>query len=245
MNKEREKFILKKILAEKRVEVKSLAKEMYASEPSIRRDLVSLERQGLIRRVHGGAIIEEDANSEMRIPFLLRELEQSDEKLICAKRAAELVSDGDVIFLDSSSSAYNIIPFLALKSRLTVVTNGVKTLEKAGEYNNIKAISTGGDYIPACCALVGESATETVQEYNANIMFFSCRGLSEEGKLTDFSREEDGVRKAMMKNSQKVYFLCTDDKIGKEYFHNICNIRDIDGVISNSKLSGILGEKQV
>ena len=133
MNKEREKYILKKLLAEKRVEVKSLAKEMYASESSIRRDLVSLEKQGLLRRVHGGAIIEEDGNSKMKIPFLLRELEQSDEKLICAKRASELVLDGNVVFLDSSSSAYNVIPFLASKSRLTVITNGVEALEKAGE----------------------------------------------------------------------------------------------------------------
>lgn len=244
MNKEREKYILKKLLAEKRVEVKSLAKEMYASEPSIRRDLVSLEKQGFLRRVHGGAIIEEDGNSKMKIPFLLRELEQSDEKLICAKRASELVCDGNVVFLDSSSSAYNVIPFLASKSRLTVITNGVKTLEKAGEYN-IKAISTGGDYIPACCALVGESARETVREYNADIMFFSCRGLSQSGKLTDISREEDGVRREMMKNAKRVYLICTGDKVGKEYFHNICSISDIDGVISGSKLSGILGEKQV
>ncbi len=244
MNKEREKYILKKLLAERRVEVKSLAKEMYASEPSIRRDLVSLEKQGFLRRVHGGAIIEEDGNSRTKIPFLLRELEQSDEKLICAKRASELVCDGNVVFLDSSSSAYNVIPFLTSKSRLTVVTNGVKALEKAGEYN-IKAISTGGDYIPQCCALVGESAREAVREYNADIMFFSCRGLSQSGKLTDFSREEDGVRREMMKNAKRVYLICTGDKVGKEYFHNICNITDIDGVISGSRLNGVLGEKQV
>ena len=126
MSKEREKSILESLLKRKSVTVKELAKELYASESSIRRDLNNLEGQGFLRRIHGGAVLEEQSNSYMKIPFAIRELENYDAKLIIAKKAAELVKDGDTVMLDASSSAYALIPFLTKKSSITVITSGVK-----------------------------------------------------------------------------------------------------------------------
>ena len=141
MNKEREKQILTEILRTKKVNVKELAEKLYASEPSIRRDLINLEKQGFVKRVHGGAILEENGVSVSKIPFVIRELEQSDAKIIIAEKAAKLVNDGDCIFLDASSSAYNIVPFLASKVNITVITNGIKAASKICEYG-IKTICT-------------------------------------------------------------------------------------------------------
>ena len=155
MSKEREKKILEILLKKKRITVKEAAKKLYISEPSVRRDLASLEKQHLIKRIHGGAIIEETALSQNRLPFALREMEESSGKVIIARKAAELVKDNDVIFLDASTSAYNLIPFLSVKKNITVVTNGVKALEKLAEYG-INTISTGGSLIASCPALVGE-----------------------------------------------------------------------------------------
>ena len=186
MDAGRRKRILEKILIQKNITVKELAKDLYASESSIRRDLAELEKEKLIKRVHGGAILEETGNSAMKIPFMIRELEQIDAKVIMAKKAIEYVKDNDVIFLDASSSAYNIIPYLPLRNNLTVITSGVKALSKLGEYN-IKTISTGGELLPTCLALVGEEAYKTIENFNADVCFFSCRGLSEDGKLTDIS----------------------------------------------------------
>ncbi len=231
MNKSREKYILEQLLAKKSVTVKELAAELYASEPSVRRDLSSLEKQNLLRRVHGGAVLLESALSELKIPFAIRELEQSDAKIIMAKKAAELVHDDDVVFLDASSSAYALIPFLAAKKSLTVITSGIKTLGKLAEYN-INSISTGGRLINSCMSLVGEEAYSVIDSFNADVVFFSCRGLSYDGKLTDISDGEDLVRKRMISNSKKSYLLCASDKIGKVYYHNLCNIDDITGVIS-------------
>ena len=81
MNKEREKSILEIAIKEKAVTVKNLAQRLYSSEPSIRRDLCSLEKQGLLKRTHGGAVLNENALNEIKIPFLIRELEKSDEKI--------------------------------------------------------------------------------------------------------------------------------------------------------------------
>lgn len=159
------------MLANKKVTVKELSKQLFASESSVRRDLVRLEKQQLIKRIHGGAVIEENSASKMRIPFFIRELEQSDAKIEMAKQAIKYVSDYDVIFLDASSSAYNLVPFLAVKNGLTVITSGIKTLLKLGEYG-IRAISTGGELLSSCQSLVGEEAYKTVERYNAKSVFF-------------------------------------------------------------------------
>ena len=105
MNSEREQRILEILLQEKQVTVKELSKRLFTSEPSIRRDLVTLENQHLLRRVYGGAILEENDVTKRRIPFLIREMDQKQEKIRIAKKAAALVSDNSFLFLDSSSSA--------------------------------------------------------------------------------------------------------------------------------------------
>lgn len=235
MNKEREKKILEILMQKRRVTVKELAEKLYASEPSIRRDLSSLENQNLIKRVHGGALLDESALSKNKIPFIIRELEQSDAKIIMAKKAIELVRDGDVIFLDASTSAYTLIPYLLSKRNITVVTNGARALTRLGEYG-INAVSTGGDLVSSCMALVGENACRAVGQINANVAFFSCRGISEDGYLTDIAPAENHVRIAMIEHSERSYMLCASEKLGKKYFHNICRVSDITAVISDGEL---------
>lgn len=230
MSIDREKQILEILLHKKQATVKELAGELFISEPSVRRDLVKLESQHLIKRIHGGAVIDETAVSKNKIPFLIREYEQSSAKVSIAERAAELISDGNVIFLDASTSCYYLIPHLASKKNLTVITNGVKTLIKLAEYD-INTISTGGTLINSCLAMVGEEAYKNIESFNADIAFFSCRGISNTGYLTDISKEENNVRKRMINHSKKAYLLCAKEKFGKEYFHNLCHKDEIDGVI--------------
>ena len=235
MNREREREILKILLAEKRVSVKNLADRTFASEPSIRRDLASLEQQGYLRRVHGGAVIEESNNSTIKLPFVLRELEQAGAKVIIAKKAVELVKNGNVIMLDASSSAYNLVPFLSAFSDLTVITSGVKTLTSLAEYN-ITAFSTGGQLRASLLSLTGDDALSTLSRYNADIAFFSCRGLSLEGKVTDFAIEDNLVRRRMLAQAKTKVLLLDDSKFNHEYLHNLCNARELDYIVCNAPL---------
>ena len=230
MSIDREKQILEILLKEKKSSVKQLAKILFVSEPSVRRDLQSLEKQNLIKRIHGGAVLEETALSKNKIPFLIREYEQSSAKTMIAKKAIDLICDNDIVFLDASTSCYYLIPFLASKRNLTVITNGVKALVKLAEYG-INTISTGGALLNSCLALVGEEAYKTIETYNADIALFSCRGVSNDGYLTDFSIEENNARKKMIQHARKSYLLCTSEKIGKSYFHNFCHKDDITGII--------------
>ncbi len=235
MNKERERAILQILVERKKVTTKELSAALYASEPSIRRDLCELEKKRLLRRVHGGAQIDESALSDIKLPFLLREIESRDEKIKIAGRAAELVHDGDTVFLDASTSAYSILPFLAEKSDLIVITNGIRALTYLGEAN-INCIGTGGEVMNSCLAFVGEDACRSVEKYNADICFFSCRGLSDDGRLTDISKQENEVRIRMIGRSERAYMLCTADKKGRLFYHTICRKEDIDGVITTQVL---------
>lgn len=235
MSGEREKQILEILLKEKQVSVKQLAELLYISEPSVRRDLARLEQQQLIKRVHGGAILDDNGVSQIKIPFVIRELEHSDEKGRIARRAAALVHDGDVVFLDASSSAYRMVPFLATKKKLTVITSGIKTMTALAECG-LRVISTGGDVVNTCLSLVGEVAEAAVRTYYADICFFSCRGLSDTGECSDISREENLVRRAMLARSRRSYLLCTGSKIGQQYYHKLCDAAELHGVIADEPL---------
>lgn len=231
MSNERDKIILEFLLKENQASVKQLASLLFVSEPSVRRDLARLEKQNLIKRIHGGAMIQKDALSVGKIPFKIREYEQVTAKNTVAQKAIELVKDNDVVFLDSSTNVYSIIPFLSSKKNITVVTNGVRTLVELAEHN-IHTISTGGDLLGISEALVGSVACRTIESFNADIAFFSCRGVSDNGYLTDIVPDENHIRKQMIENAKKSYMLCTSDKFGKQYFHNLCHKDDIDGILS-------------
>ena len=137
--------------------------------------------------------------------------------------------------MDASTSAFRVIPFLLSKDNITVVTNGVRALTSLAEFN-INTISTGGRLVNSCLALVGDEAYKTIDSINANIAFFSCRGISDDGYLTDISPEEDYVRQRMIKNAKHSYLLCATDKFGKKYFHNLCHKDEISGIISENDL---------
>lgn len=231
MNAERKNQILKILLKDKEITVKELARRLYTSEPSIRRDLTELENEKLIRRIHGGAILEEHSESLIKIPFMIRELEDYDAKNIIAQKAAELVKDGDVIMMDASSSAYAMIPYLTKKSNITVITSGVKALMRLAECG-IDTYSTGGHLLSSCYSLTNDDAHQIISRYNADIAFFSCRGISPNGMITDFSIEENLVRQKMIEYSKKSVLLCSTKKMNQAYMHNLCSIRDISQVIS-------------
>ncbi len=243
MNKDRENEIIKILLAEKNVSVKELADRLYTSMPSIRRDLASLERAHLIKRVHGGASLDASALSDTKIPFIVRELEQSSAKAVIAEKAARLVKDNDVVMLDASTSAYGVIPFLVSKKNILIITNGIKALQAAGEYG-IRALSAGGELLPSCQSLVGAETSRMIKSYNADILFFSCRGLTNGGLITDFSLEENYARRTMLEQSEKRVLLCDSNKIGKKYMHTLCTAADIDYIISENKLPEGLASKE-
>lgn len=226
---EREEKILSLLLEKETMTTRELSARLYVSVPTLRRDLIKLEQLGKVVRTHGGAQLLKKS-ADQQIPILLREQEQNDAKTVMARRAVEFIRDGDIVLLDGSTSACTIVPMLGEFHNLIVITSSAKASVMLGRMG-IQNICTGGRMITRSLSYVGEDAERTLRRYNADIAFFSCRGLSEDGWLTDNSIEENSLRRCMLQQSGKQIFLCDSSKLGKKYLNNLCRLSEVDELI--------------
>lgn len=205
--------------------VQFLADTLFFSLPTIRRDLSYLEKQNRLRRTFGGAVIHKDNVSE--IPFDLRNGVDSKIKDELAQKASELIKDDMVIFLDASSTVLRLVPYLKNFKNITVITNSPKVSLELAE-QNVTSISTGGVLLKNSKAYVGNFAEEFIRRFNADICFLSCRGISEDGMLSDGSIEEASLRLAMIQHSKKSVFIMSSNKLRKQYSFNMIHASKVE-----------------
>lgn len=237
---ERHRRILEELKRNPEITVKELARLLCVSEPTVRRDFTELHRKGIITKIYGGAILNQGA-ADREIPFFLRENEKSTAKAEMGARAASLVQDGMVVMLDGSTSAYHLIPYLARKKDLIVITSGAKTAVALAEAN-IRTFCTGGQMLIHSFSYIGAEAENFIRKINADILFFSCHGLNDKGQMSDRASEEVNLRKVMFSVCQKKILLCDSSKFGKTYFYNMGHVRDLDGIISETALPPSLAQ---
>ena len=218
------------LLVQKPYSVKELSEKLFVSEPTVRRDIALLREKELLICKRG--IVSLKTNSpDQRIPLFIRHLEQNEEKRAIARKAAHYIKDGYVIMLDASTTAFHLLPHLTDFKNILVITNGAKTaLESASM--GIRTICTGGELMTESFCYVGTDAESVLKNYNADVAFFSCRGISENNMATDNSILENAMRKIMIKNSKKSYLLCDSSKFGKTYLNTLCNVEDLNGLIT-------------
>lgn len=228
LKKERQEKILAIIKEKKFASVEALSKILYVSLPTIRRDLAELHSNGLIVRNHGGAMIFQDGLFE--IPLDFRNGHNIHDKLELCQKAAKLISDGDVIFIDASTTTMHIADFITAKN-ITVVTYGMP-LAISLTKKNIKTFLIGGEVMPMSFGAGGNFAEDFVSKFNYNQSFFSSYGINERGMIVDTSLAESSLRKKAFETSNKTVYLYTKDKSGLNAPYNIINIKDVDCVIT-------------
>lgn len=240
-NTEREKQILKILQSKYSVSVKELARSLFASEPSIRRDLVHLEQQKLIIRTHGRAIANR-LSADTNTPLSYREQLMYGIKSDIARAASTLIKDGNVIMLDASTTASHMIQYLHEHKDIIVITSSIKTSYMLSK-TDIKFFCTGGECINKSLSLTGQSAIDTIKKFNADICFVSCHGLSENGLATDTSVSENEIRSQMLRQSKVKVLLLDSTKINQTFYNNLCDISDFDVVVCDTPLPQIIAEK--
>ena len=231
---ERQDEILAILEQQKSITLSTLAKLLYVSEATVRRDLNALEKLGLVKRVYGGVTLSKYASSS-DLPLSLREHESRPQKDLIAAKAAELLHDGATIIMDASSTIQHMTPYLKDYASLTVITNSMKVIDQL-EGTDIRVFCTGGRFIPRNRAFAGAAAINMLMDIHADYLFFSAQGLSLSGEISDFSEEETALRKVMMTRAIKSYFLCDSSKIGQSYLFKLCDSTDVDGIICNTEL---------
>lgn len=227
---EREKQYIR-LLSEQDRSVKELAALLFISEPTVRRDIIQMRQKELVECTRG--MVRLKTNSpDKRIPLFVRNLEEPEKKQVIAAKAARLIKDGYVIMLDSSTTAYCILPFLSEYKNLLVITSGAKTAVALAAMG-IRTICTGGELTLESLSYIGSDAERTLRGYNADIAFFSCRGLTKDGCATDNSIAENAIRQIMIQNAAKTYLLSDSSKLGKRYLHTLCHADEITGILTD------------
>lgn len=232
---EREMEIQKILAREQYMTVRQLSQLLYTSESSIRRDLSVLEKRGVVKRSYGGV---ELAKTNIQVPpFSTRLHDRVREKKIIAEKAASLVHDGDIVFLDQSSSAMFVARAIMGKAKVTVVTNNIEILSLLSQ-TDMDVISSGG----ALCrtnrnCLLGQDAHRIFTEVQANFLFFSTKALSEDGVIYDCNREEVCIRNTMLEHAEQRVFLCTSEKMEKKSGYRQCALNEIEYIITDRSQS--------
>ncbi|MFV0553849.1 MAG: DeoR/GlpR family DNA-binding transcription regulator [Mangrovibacterium sp.] len=231
MKEKRQSIILEKIKSSSKVYSSELSQEMNVSEDTIRRDLKELSKKGLIRKVHGGAILH-DTSTYIPLSYEARQNFAAGEKKIIAAKAVSLLKDDMLIFIDGGTTNLEITRQIPANLRLTVITN---CFPIAGELLNKKNIHTfflGGELLSNVPITVGTDTINLLNDINADIFFIGTRSLSVEKGLTDIDRAEVLVKRKMAEHSHKTVSVALSEKLGSIQNFNIIPISKLDMLIT-------------
>jgi DeoR family transcriptional regulator of aga operon len=213
LNEERRRAILDVLRRDGRVLVGDLARQFETSQVTIRKDLEMLDSQGIVHRTHGGALPAHEGALE---DPSLREKEKlhRKEKLHIAAAAAQLVSEGQVVILDSGTTTTAIAHALRNFRNLTIVTNAVNiAAELSGA--SVEVILTGGTLRKNSFSLVGPIAEDTLRRLNADILFLGVDGFDVQYGLSTPNLLEAKVNRVMVEVSRRTVAVCDSSKFGR------------------------------
>ncbi len=227
ISEERKNLLLNLISQNGYMEVDALAKKIYISASTVRRNLTELEKMGLVKRSYGKVSL---ADEGLDIPLKLRFQNNHDKKQIIARKASEFLHDNAIIFVDGSSTCLHMVPYISQKKNIKVFTNGIELCTMLAE-KGVDVYCIGGHLISRSLAFAGEYALNTIRHLYFDALFFSCGGISE-GMITDYSEPEFHLRKELLKHAREKYCLYDTSKEGKIFNYIICEERDITKKIS-------------
>ncbi|GMA98432.1 DeoR/GlpR family DNA-binding transcription regulator [Pelosinus sp. IPA-1] len=218
------------------VSLDTLCDVFKVSKNTIRRDVTELQKKGLITKVYGGITINQKNPNELfesREPFESREGKNQAEKIAIAKLASELVEDGDVIFIDSGTTTKHMIPFLALKENITIITSNLHVILASIPYPKLNIISTGGVLYRETISLTGIGVISFLKDYNISKSFLASTGVSLAKGVTNISPLESEIKRYLVENSITTSLLVDHSKIDIASLMTYCRLEDLKFFITD------------
>jgi DeoR family fructose operon transcriptional repressor len=235
---ERQQEILRRARTAGRVDVVSLADELEVTTETIRRDLTALERAGVLRRVHGGAIPVERLGFEPALAA--RDAVMTTEKERIAKAAlAELPEDGSVI-IDAGTTTGRLVQVLPADRELTVVVNSPPLATALAPRANLNVIMLGGRLRGRTLATVDDWALQPLSQLHVDVAFMATNGCSVAKGLTTPDPAEAAIKRAMVRAAQRSVLLADHTKFTNTYLSRFAELSEIDVVISDTGLDPAL-----
>lgn len=235
--KERQEFIKSTILQTKSVQVAKLAIELDVSEETIRRDLSDLEQEGIIKKVHGGAILANRVQAKVD-NTVLKNIFVENKKQI-ALQAAKLINQGDSIFLDSSTTSLALCEEIK-EMDITVLTNSIDIAHSlSSKDSKVTLLCAGGRLLKSRGCFVGSQTQKFLEHYSFDKLFFSCKSLDLTTGVTDSDDAEAEIKKVALNNSRKRILLADHSKFGRVSFAKICPLSDLTTLITDQGMDPI------
>lgn len=233
---ERQSRIVEMVMAQGAVTIADICEAFGVSDMTARRDLNELDRRGLLRRVHGGAVANFGRSYEP--PFTTRATKQQEAKISIGRRAAELIYDGDSVALDVGTTTLEIVPGLVGKKNLTIVTSCLQIANRVVDLLSLeidaRLILTGGIVRPRELSLIGALAEHTYRELHVDKAFIGIGGISLEDGLTEYNFEDAQIKKMLIQSAKEKIVVADGSKFGVTTFASVAPLEAVDIVVTDA-----------
>lgn len=231
-SEQRKAEIVKQLEKDGSINVNVLAERFCTSKETIRKDLNELERQGVLTRTHGGAVLE---NRNREYPVMVRGIQETEAKKRICKKAASFIAEGDTLFVDNSSTMLYLPQYIPAQLSITILTNSINFLLETAKMQNHNwlIICLGGILNQSNFSVYGSGALKCAEEYYPSKTFFSCAGVSAQNKVADSSLHEIEVKRMMISRAQQSFLLADATKFKKAGQIFLCGFDDVDCIVTN------------
>jgi DeoR family transcriptional regulator of aga operon len=228
--------ILRRVLEAGQASVEELAASLAVSTSTIRRDLAELEREGLLRRTHGGAA---SMSPMLYEPFRYdssfkeQETERAEEKRRIGLAAADLVDEGDTIGLTAGTTATEVARSLRHRKGITIVTNTVNVAMELSDRSGLNVFVTGGFLRGGWFSLVGPASIAAVQQIFLDKVFIGVNAIDAEQGLTCYHPDEAATNRAIIQQAKRKIVVADSTKLGRVVTSKICPTEGLSALITD------------
>jgi DeoR/GlpR family transcriptional regulator of sugar metabolism len=230
LTRQRKQHILKVLAKEGQIVARTLSRELGLSEDTIRRDLRELAREGLLQRVHGGAL----PASPAVVDFAGRQRLAPDAKLAIGRVAAGLIESGQVVILDGGTTTLQLARHLPLDLKATVVTHSPTIAVALVEHPGVEVVLIGGRLFKHSVVAVGAGAVDAIRGIRADTYFMGVTGIPPEVGLSTGDLEESLVKRALCASAAETIVLATAEKLGAASPYVIGPVTEAAGIVTEA-----------
>jgi DeoR/GlpR family transcriptional regulator of sugar metabolism len=218
-----------------RISIPEICEMFGISDMTARRDLNEMDRLGLLRRIHGGAVANLGRSYEP--PYQMRSTKHQSAKACIGAKAAELIYDGDSIALDVGTTTLEIVKGLKGKRNLTIVTNSLQIanmiVDSLSLEINARLILTGGVVRPQELSMIGNLSERVYEELHVDKAFIGIAGISLEDGLTEYNMEDARIKHILFSSAREKIVVADSTKFGVTTFASVASLESVDKIVTD------------
>ncbi len=230
---ERRDSILNALKVDGKVDINKLSESLDVSPMTIRRDLLQLEKEGLLIRIHGGAVLPKPLISE--IPFSTKEERQIEQKKQIASKTLSLIKEGQIIILDSGTTTLELAKLLKPRKNITIITNDIKIAAELVD-SELKVLITGGELQNDIGALHGPATHHFLKNIHVDLFFLGAHALDIDAGVTAPTLEKSLVKQLMIGAAESTWLLADSSKFKQKAFSKVCDLKSLSGFITDNEV---------